>query len=149
MLKNGSFEKGSHSWVSEELIEQHPDIYVGYSFNWEGMGNPMLRSMELLRENGLVFENDNALEVEIFVADKGNETGVVNSQDAQRDGLLEQYKNVQGFKVKDEFTLILHVRFLEVVPDDIAGLRINFTNFGIKRTETIPFDGLVKNETEE
>lgn len=149
MIKKGTFEKGGHTWISEETIEQDPDVYMGYSFSWKGFGNPTLTSMEFIRENGLVFENDNMLEVEIFIADKDNETGVVDAQYAKEEGLLEQYENVEDFKVEDDLLLIVHAHFLKPVPDDITGLRINFTSFGIKRTEIIPFEGIVKREVEE
>ncbi|WP_096154262.1 MULTISPECIES: hypothetical protein [Bacillus] len=146
--RDGEFTKWSHGTVGKDFFEEEKVIYMGYFLRWEGRGNPILKKIEFLKQDGrLVEENDDDVRVQPYVTTV-ERFGSIDEERVLEEGYDNELLNVNGFQVDQDFHLVLRVEYFNTkTNNDIATIRITYRKNGVTQTQYIPFDdGVVADE---
>lgn len=151
-IKNGEFVKWSHSWITKDneiFFVQKTPVYLGYSFDWKGIGKPVIKDITLLTEDGMdITEEKDQIEIIPFIID-GDFGSMFYEADAIEEGVVERLRPVTNYKVINEkLEIVLKVQLKDNSWDqDIAKIVIEYKNLGIPRKQTILFDGITDKDS--
>ncbi|WP_078427376.1 hypothetical protein [Alkalihalobacterium alkalinitrilicum] len=143
----GEFTKWSHTTLGKNHFIEGKTFYLDYLIRWEGIGNPTLEKIEFIKEDGtIVAKEDDQLRIEPFINLGGY--GQVDEEFAIKEGIIEELIPVKGFKVIDDFYLVLRVELTDSNFDkDISEVRMTYKKFGRTQFQYISFeDGLITEE---
>jgi hypothetical protein len=143
----GHFTKWDHTSLGRELFEDGKAYYVDYYFKWEGLGNPTLEKVELIKNDGMIVaKDDDQFRIETFVSKE--QRGSFDEESAIKEGITDEQIPVKGYKVDDEFSLVLKAHLIDnETNNDINTVRITYKKFGIVQFQNIPFDdGIISGE---
>lgn len=149
--RDGEFTKWSHSTAGKGYFNDGRAIYLGYNFKWEGIGNPLLEKVEILKKDGtIVAKDDDEIRIEPYVAST-QRIGALDEETVMKEGLNDDFINIKDFQVDEDFYLVLRVEFVDNdvnnVINDIESLRITYTKYGMTQFQIIPFDdGIITDE---
>lgn len=144
---NGGFTKWSHSTLEIELFEDGKAFYLDYHFRWEGIGNPTIEKVEFIKKDGtIVAKDDDQFRIQPFVSKVRH--GMFDEESANKEGIIDALIPVKGFKVNDDFYLVLRAELTDNdIDNDIRTVRITYKKFGITQFQNIPFDnGIISEE---
>ncbi|MBM4763592.1 hypothetical protein [Bacillus sp. B15-48] len=141
----GEFTKQSHTTLGIEHFEDGNAYYFGYNFRWEGIGNPTIEKVEFIKTDGtIVAKDDDEFRIQPFIA-SSERIGVLDEETVIKEGLLSDLVDVKGFRVDEDFSLVLRVE-LDVTNsyNDISSLRITYKKYGVTQFQYVSFeDGVV------
>jgi hypothetical protein len=136
----GQFEKYSHVTIGKETLKEGKAVYLGYQFQWEGMGSPTLQKVEFIKSDGtIVAKDDDQMRIKPYITKV--DFGSYYEEDAIKEGIINKLLPVKGFKTDDFFSLVLRVEPYEYEWDsDIKTVRITYKKFGQTQFQNISFD---------
>lgn len=141
--RDGEFTKWSHTTLDIENFKKNVPYYIGYSFKWEGIGNPTIESIDFIKRDGIIVTKDDVdLRIHPFIATSTN-IGSLEEEYVIEEGLLDGLNEVNGFQVDENFNLVVRVELVDAsnFDNDISTIRITYKKYGITQTQNIPFDG--------
>lgn len=148
LVKEGDFEKTSHTSMNKEALKKNSSLYIGYFINWNGIGSPTIEKIEFFKEDGsLLAKREDEIVITPFI-DKKKEIGTMYEEDLIKEGYMDNLLDVKGYKVKDELNLVLKVEIGESIDfQDIGKIRIMYRKLGLTEYQEISFDdGIVTGE---
>ncbi|MCA1322487.1 hypothetical protein LC085_21665 [Bacillus tianshenii] len=136
----GEFTKWSNSTLGIESLEDGNAYYFGYTFRWEGIGNPTIEKIEFIKSDGTIVAKDDEIRIQPFIA-SSESIGVLDEVTVIKEGLVNELVEVKDFKVDGDFHLVLRVELNVINPNnDISSLRITYNKYGVTQYQYIPFD---------
>ncbi|MHC8517840.1 hypothetical protein [Sporosarcina sp. ITBMC105] len=146
-INNGKFEKNSHVTLPKEHFETGDAMYVGYEFSWKGSGYPTLQQVEFIRKDGKSLTQEDAFLIVAFIDETtdGNVIGSADEETVNESGLKERLVPINNYKLtSDTFRMVLQVHYDgDRSTDAISDMKITYKKFGVTKTETIPFEGVL------
>lgn len=136
--QNGQFTKWCHTSLDRELFEDGKAYYIDYPFKWEGIGNPTLEKIELIKNDGIKIEkNDEHFRIKTFITNE--QRGSFDEESAIKEGVTVDLIPVKGYKVKNDFNLAIIAELTDHETDqDINTVRITYKKLGIVHSQTFP-----------
>lgn len=150
-INDGEFNKWSHPTVSEEHFDNGKRVYLGYNFTWEGIGRPTIIQLDFIKKDGTPLAGAEASRIQPYfeVSQDGNTIGAVDEETAINDRKLDHLTPLGNTQVDGDFRIVLRVDYEGVqIDDDIGEMVITYTKFGVTRHQTIPFDGILMDDSE-
>lgn len=137
----GEFTKFSHTTLGIEHFEDGNAYYFGYQFRWEGIGNPAIEKVEFIKSDGtIVTKDDDEFRIQPFIA-SSESIGVLDEKTVIKEGLLNDFVDVKGYQIDEDFHLVLRVELEVTNPyKDIGSIRVTYKKYGITQFQYISFD---------
>ncbi len=145
--QHGEFTKWSHTSLNRQLLEGGETYYIDYLIRWEGVGTPILEKIEFIKKDGTKVTNDDKqFLIEAFASKE--QYGSVNEETAIQKGIINQLSPINGYKVNDDFTLVMKVKLKSnEITNDISSLKVTYNKLGVNAVQNISFDdGIVADE---
>lgn len=126
-LNQGKFDEQIHKENIEDENTKEKDVFIEYSVQWEGLGNPTIQD--------ITFSGRDSLEITAAFIDslEGEEIQVEEEQGAYRIRLPEQNIDHKQLKI----VLQLSEEALQT-ENPVTSISIRYTTFGITRTQALP-----------
>ncbi|WP_027965146.1 hypothetical protein [Halalkalibacillus halophilus] len=141
----GSFERVSHTNAKAALFDKYNDVYIGSKIVWDGDSKPLIRHIEIIKDDGTPLSQENeAIHVELYI-DESNETNVLYGYNPQMRQIVGDYHRVNNYELKQPiFTLVLKVSLLQSnYQFDLKELHITYEENGMEKEQTLPLRNFV------
>jgi hypothetical protein len=150
-LNNGVFIKWSHTWMSHDntdFFEKKKPVYLGYAFDWEGIGEPILKDITLIKKDGTTFKDNPQISITPYLSNRS--LGSIFVEDAIKEGYLDSFLPVKDYKVtNDSFYLVLKIEIKNKgYRNNIDKLQIDYELWNFSKKQYIDFKGVVSEEDE-
>lgn len=103
--------------------------------------------MELIKKDGKSLTQEDGFQIVAFIDETtdGNVIGSADEETVNEDGLKERLVPINNYKLpSDTFRMVLQVHYDgDCATDDISDMKITYKKFGVTKTETIPFEGIL------
>lgn len=143
----GEFEKYSHVTIGKDTLKEGNAVYLGYQFQWKGIGNPTLQKVEFIKSDGtIVSKDDGQIRIKPYITKQ--DFGAYYEEEVIKERIIDTLLPVKGFKPDNSFSLVLRVEPYEYEWDsDINTVRITYEKFGQTQYQNISFDdGIISDE---
>ncbi|HSI66402.1 MAG TPA: hypothetical protein VK947_03240 [Planococcus sp. (in: firmicutes)] len=152
--RDGEFEMWAYPTAGAELLDGGQAIYMGYSFDWEGLGSPTLEDIQFHKRDGTIVQNgEDEFHVRAFVdglvdKDHGDAIGIMDEETVVGQGMVDDLVPYTDYQVEDEFILVLRVEFNgSNIDNDIEELQLTYKKFGVTQHQTIQLaNGIIEDE---
>ncbi|RSD28427.1 hypothetical protein [Mesobacillus subterraneus] len=144
---SGEFSIHGHSSITPDnkaFFEEKKPFHLGYVFRWNGVGQPVIQDIILIKKDGTKVGNDDKrISIKVYISEQG--IGAVDEGTAIDEGYFEQYLPVEDFKVTNKILfLVLRVELKdESFENDIEQMLIEFKMMNFNRAKYIDFPGIV------
>jgi hypothetical protein len=146
-LSKGGFVVGSTSYLAKDatIVEEGLPFYIGYGLQWNGIGEPTLTDVTLIKSDGTELKEDDLQISVISMVDKMGVTGVIDEETVMNEGYINYYIPLNNYKINDYILLVFHVDIHDPnYEDDIDQIKIEYKNFGFSLHQTLNFEGFIK-----
>ncbi|QPC45867.1 hypothetical protein [Mangrovibacillus cuniculi] len=141
LVKEGEFEKTSHSSMRKEGLVKNNSLFLGYGMKWDGIGTPTIEKIQFYKEDGsLLSKREDEIVITPYI-DTSKEIGSMYEEHLLEEGYMDHLLNVRGYKVTDHFHMVLKVEIGQNTDfQDIGKIRIMYKKFGLTKFQEISLE---------